>query len=93
MKKKNKKNTENQAFDFIKSLNTIIEDCAKYNCRNEKSFQETKEFMKINHPELFLNEDANHDSIVFDFCEKKHQDEVLAYNLKKTILDVIENHK
>jgi hypothetical protein len=92
MNKKNIKNTENQAFDFVKSLNTIIEDGEKYNCRNEKYFQETKEFMKKNHPELFLNEDSE-DNIVFDFCEKKHQDVVLAYNLKKTILDVIENHK
>jgi hypothetical protein len=47
--------------------------------------------MKSRHPELFLNESDNHDSIVMEFSIKKSDEERLAYNLKKAMIEVMQN--
>lgn len=91
MKTKNTQSVENQALNMIQSLESIIEDCKNYTIRNEKQCEKVKEYMKRRHPELFLNESENHDSIVMEFSIKKSDEETLAYNLKKAMIEVMQN--
>ena len=87
MKTKNTQSVENQALALIKSLEKTMDECQFYVVRNQSQFEKVKKYMKINHPELFLNENDNHDSIVMEFSIKKSDEERLAYNLKRTMLD------
>ncbi len=91
MKVKNTQSVENQALALIKSLENTIEDCKKYSVRNHTECEKVKEFMKIQHPEMFLNEFDNHDSIVMEFSMKKDDEERLAKNLHKAMMDVMKN--
>lgn len=91
MKAKKTQSVENQALALIKSLENTIEDCKKYSVRNHNECEKVKEYMKKKHPELFLNESDNHDSIVMEFSMKKDDEEKLAYNLKKAMMDAMKN--
>jgi hypothetical protein len=91
MKTKNTQSVENQALALIKSLEKTIDDCKNYSVRNQKQFEKVKEYMKIKHPELFLNEFDNHNSIVMEFSMKKSDEEKLAYNIKKAMMYAIKN--
>lgn len=91
MKVKKTQSVENQALQMIKSLEARIEDCKKYSVRNFDECEKVKEYMKIKHPELFMNEFDNHNSIVMEFSMKKYDEEKLAYNLKKAMMDAMKN--
>ena len=91
MKVKKTQSVENQALALIKSLEKTIDDCKNYSIRNHNECEKVKEYMKIKHPELFLNEFDNHNSIVMEFSMKKSDEEKLAYNIKKAMIDSMKN--